>query len=169
MVKNNPPLHIETPFEDSSNMNNSLRPSDAYTRQQTNHHWLRQWLVAWPPPSHCLNQCWNTVDWTFRKNLQWNLDWNSYIFIQEMHLKMSSGKCRPFCLGLNVLRRAYCGVQSCPLPWLLGDVVLTWVQEISNLAAMKWQPWMSYLNAVWVLTRLWYYGHMTKWLSSVCR
>ena len=23
---------------------------------------------------------------------------------QKMHLKMSSGKCRPFCLGLNVLR-----------------------------------------------------------------
>ena len=28
---------------------------------------------------------------------------NSYIFIQEMHFKMSSGKWRPFCLGLIVM------------------------------------------------------------------
>ena len=28
---------------------------------------------------------------------------NSYIFIKEMHMKMSSGKWRPACLGLNVL------------------------------------------------------------------
>ena len=28
------------------------------------HHWFRQWLVAWPAPSHCLNQWWNIVNWT---------------------------------------------------------------------------------------------------------
>ena len=34
-----------------------------------------------PPgqPSHYLNQCWNTVNWTPRNKLQWNFDWNSYI------------------------------------------------------------------------------------------
>ena len=32
-----------------------------------------------------------------------DLNRNSCIFIQKMHLKMSSGKWRPFCLGLNVL------------------------------------------------------------------
>ena len=34
-------------------------------------------------PSHYLNQWWNIVDWTAGNKLQWNLKWNSYIFIQE--------------------------------------------------------------------------------------
>ena len=25
---------------------NSLKPNDAYMRQETNHHWFRQWLVS---------------------------------------------------------------------------------------------------------------------------
>ena len=83
---------------------NSLGPS-AYMRQWINHHWFRQWLVAWPAPSHYLNQCWNIVNWTPRNKLQWNVNRNSYIFIQENQLKMSSGIWRPFCLGLNVLRK----------------------------------------------------------------
>ena len=41
---------------------NSLRSSDEYMHQQTNHYWFRQWLVAWPAPSHYLNQCWNIVN-----------------------------------------------------------------------------------------------------------
>ena len=46
-------------------------------------------------PSHYLNQCWNIVIWTLR---------NKFIFSsKKMHLKMSSGKWRPFCLGLNEL------------------------------------------------------------------
>ena len=35
-------------------------------------------------------------------NIQWNLDRNSYIFIQEKAFKTSSGKRRPFCPGRNV-------------------------------------------------------------------
>ena len=83
---------------------NSLRPSDAYIRQWTNHHCFRQWLVAWPAPSHCLNQCWNIVTWTFRNNLQWNLNWNSNIFIQENAFenfvwKMSAILSWPYCVN----------------------------------------------------------------------
>ena len=62
---------------------NSLRPSDAYMRQWTNHHWFRKWLVAWSAASHYLNQCWNIVNWAIGNKLQWNLKQNSYIFIQE--------------------------------------------------------------------------------------
>ena len=32
---------------------------------------------------HYLNQCWNIVNWTLGKKLQWNLNRNLYIFIQE--------------------------------------------------------------------------------------
>ena len=45
---------------------NSLRLSDASVK-----------------PSHYLNQYWNIVNWTLENKLQWNLNKNSYIFIQE--------------------------------------------------------------------------------------
>ena len=34
-------------------------------------------------PSHYLNQWWNTVIWTLGNKLQWNLNQNSSIFIEE--------------------------------------------------------------------------------------
>ena len=37
--------------------------------------------------------------------IQWNFNQNSYIFIQGNAFKISSGKWRPFCLGLNVLNQ----------------------------------------------------------------
>ena len=36
-----------------------------------------------PGRHHFLNQCWNIVNCTIRIKLQWNLNQNSYIFIQE--------------------------------------------------------------------------------------
>ena len=33
----------------------------------------------------------------------WNRNWNSYIFIQEMHVNIMSGKLHSFCRGLNLL------------------------------------------------------------------
>ena len=47
------------------------------------HHWFWWWLLAWPVPSHYLNQCWNIVNWTLGNNLQWNLNQNLFIFIQK--------------------------------------------------------------------------------------
>ena len=56
-------------------------------------------------PTVYLYQCWYTANWTPRDKFQWNLNRNSYIFIHENAFgnKMSSGKWRQFCLGLNVL------------------------------------------------------------------
>ena len=34
-------------------------------------------------PSHYINQCWNIVILNIKNKLRWNLQWNSYIFIQE--------------------------------------------------------------------------------------
>ena len=61
---------------------NSLRPSDAYMRQLTNHHWSRQWLVAWSASSYHLNHCWNIANWPPRNKLQWHFNRNLYIFSQ---------------------------------------------------------------------------------------
>ena len=81
---------------------------------------VSDWLVTWPAPSHYLNQCWNIVNGTLRNKLQWNPKRNSYIFIQEMHLKMSSGKWRPFCPGLNVLTH-----------WVWDKMVSIWRKPFS--------------------------------------
>ena len=87
---------------------NSLRPSDAYMRRQTNHHWFREWLVAWTAPSHYLNQCLNIVNSTLRNKLQWNFNRNSNIFIQENVLEngvceMASILSRPQCVNSFML------------------------------------------------------------------
>ena len=75
----------------SYNMFNSLRPSDTYICWLYKHHWFRLWLVAWSVPCHYLNQCWNVVNGTLRKQLQWNFNKKSYIIFQENTLKMLSG------------------------------------------------------------------------------
>ena len=67
------------------------------------HHCFRQWLVAWPAPSHYLNQCWNTVNWTPRNKLQWNIHLDSYIFIQENLFENIICEKASFCLSINVL------------------------------------------------------------------
>ena len=56
------------------------------------HIWFRYWLVAWSAPSHCLNQCWNIVNWTLGNT--------------QMHLKMSPAKSRPSLLDLSALTAA---------------------------------------------------------------
>ena len=61
----------------------SLRPSDAYMHEQFYHYWFRQWLGAWSAPRRYLKQCWDIVNLTLRKKLQWHFNRNSYIFIQE--------------------------------------------------------------------------------------
>ena len=47
------------------------------------HHWFRYWLVSCSAPSHYLNQCWLIVNWTPGSIIEWNLNRNSIIFIQE--------------------------------------------------------------------------------------
>ena len=81
-------------------------PSGAYMRQQADHHWYRLWLFACSAPSYYLNQFRSIVNSNLRNKLQWNLKQNTYIFIQKMHLKMSSANWCPFGLnecGLNVV------------------------------------------------------------------
>ena len=106
-------------------MLNSLRPSDTYMRQWTNQHWFRQWIVAWTSPTHYLNQCWNIINCTIGNKLHWNINRNWYVSFKKIHLKMSSGKWRPFCHGLNMLKS-----QSVALVWVRqGRVIVLFVQK----------------------------------------
>ena len=68
---------------------------------------------------------------------------------KKMHLKMSSGKWRPSCLGLNVL--TYCGLL---MPYDNKDLVSTLLQVM----ACCHQATSHYLNQCWCLINevLWY-------------
>ena len=65
------------------------------------HHWFRSWLGGCSVPSHYLNQSCSVVNWTLGNKLQSNCSRNLNFSLKEMHLEMSSGKCRPCCLGLK--------------------------------------------------------------------
>ena len=52
--------------------------------------------------SHYLNQCWNSVNWTLGSKLQWNLNRNLHIFIQENTFENVVWKWRPLCFGLYI-------------------------------------------------------------------
>ena len=64
-------------------------------------YWFRRPRVfqrlAWSAPSHYLNKCWNIVNWTPRNKLQWIINRNSYIFVQENAFENVVWKWRPFC------------------------------------------------------------------------
>ena len=83
---------------------NSLRPSDAYMRQWTNQHWFRNGLspgrrqaIIWTNAGILLIGHLGTC---FSEIL---IEIETFSF-KKMHLKMSSAKTQPFCLGLNVLK-----------------------------------------------------------------
>ena len=48
--------------------------------------------------------------WPLGTNFSEILIWNQTFSFKKMHLKMSSAKWRPFCLGLNVLIASYCRI-----------------------------------------------------------
>ena len=52
-------------------------------------------------PSHCLNQCWNFVDYTLRNKFQWTFNRNSYILSEENAFE--NYICEMFCFSFNVL------------------------------------------------------------------
>ena len=96
----------------------SLRPSDAYMRHLTNHHWLRQWPVACPAPSHYLNLWWITVNRTLGKKLKWNRNRDLHIIIQENEFQnvvreMAAILSRPQCIKHNtVTHKSFHGVSN---------------------------------------------------------
>ena len=60
--------------------------------------------MACSAPSHCPNQCWNIVNCTLWTSANENsIEIYTFSF-KKIHLKMLSGKWRPFRLGLNVLK-----------------------------------------------------------------
>ena len=93
--------------------------------------------MAWPAPSHYLNQCWIIVNWTLRNKLQWNLNQNSNILIQENALESvvcetAAILSRPQWVKLqgSVTRRS----------WGVGNASRTWQVSSSLMAYCHWRP-----------------------------
>ena len=109
---------------------NSSRPSDAYMRQWNISSLVQIMACAWLAPSHYLNPCRNILHWILRNKLQWNLNSNLYIFIQENAFsyvvwKMAAILSRPQCLiifrGLPYIATTPAGhsvAQYCGHKWL---------------------------------------------------
>ena len=70
-------------------------------------HWCRQWLVACSAPSHYLNQCWHTVNWTLANEFQWNFIWNSRKCIWNSLCKMAAILSLPECVNSSPPSAAY--------------------------------------------------------------
>ena len=69
--------------------------------------WLLHHFCYVSNDRHYLNQCWNIVNWTLGNKLQWNLNWNWYIFIQDnafenVICEMASILSRPQCVNTGV-------------------------------------------------------------------
>ena len=65
-------------------------------------------------PSHYLNHCWNIVNLTLGNKLQWNLNRNEYIFIQDNAFENVVWKMAAISLGLNMLKLT---TETCNTLW----------------------------------------------------
>ena len=100
---------------------------------------------------------------------------------KEFHLKMSSGKCRPFCLGLSVLTR----LKSCPKEWLISFILnlhcLHMISMFTNCEIQLdhwWQEPAFYKASDLRVSYLWLWyetlqnraqGNLTRWWSNMYR
>ena len=90
--------------------------------------WTNAGILLIPPPGTNLNEILNKIH---------------IISFKKIHLKMSSGKWRPFCLGLNVLID--------PLGTNFHEILIA-IQTFSftkmhlKMLSVKWLPFCLYLN-----------------------
>ena len=76
-------------------------------------------------PSHYPKQCWPKVKWTFGNILQWNFSQNTEIIYSRKWIwKLSSAKCQPFCVCLNVITPSGV-ILVLDLPFLFCDVMMS--------------------------------------------
>ena len=100
-------------------------------------------------PVHRQAIIWNIINWRLGNKLQWNFIRNSNIFIQGMHIKMSSVKWRPFCLGLNVLNvipLIHNSLWHCGVIWRRRS----WSTFVQVMACCQTAP-SHYLSQCWLI------------------
>ena len=117
-------------------------------------------------PSHYLNQCWNIVNWTLTYKLQWNIDQNSCIFIQENAFKNA------ICKMVAVLSWLKCIKNG---PWTMLKQDLTIHRASFRLAPSQWEtvlqsnaishwPGENLESALYILVAVYQARFLTRYL-----
>ena len=83
--------------------------------------------MVWLAPSHYLNQCWNTVNLNLRNNLEWNLMWNSYIFIQGVVLESVICKMAAIFFSSECVKHVKVQIAFDLLPFKVLEVSREWI------------------------------------------
>ena len=101
--------------------------------------------------NHYLNQCWNIVNSILRNKLQGNIDQIHTFSFKKMHLKMSSGKWRPFCLELNGLGLNLQGLMVVFIAFVFY-VIIKYISVHMYLHASVGvcRIWVRYCKASWM-------------------
>ena len=148
---------------------NSLRPSGAYMHQEINHHWFRQWLVAWLAPSHFLNQCWNIVNWTIRNKLQWNFNRSSNICVQENVFESAVWEMVSILSQPQCVKQQVCSPAEIITKFTLNSLRPSGAymhQEINHHWFRQWLvPWLApshFLNQCWNIVN-WTIKNKLQW------
>ena len=85
-------------------------------------------------------QCWDLVNWTLTNKLQWNFNWNEYIFTQESAIenviwKMVTILSRPQCVNITAIFAGAKGLSE------LETHCFTVVKQFICILCMLYMPW----------------------------
>ena len=143
-----------------------VSPNPVYMRRLTGSVLVRYSLVACSAPSHYLNPCWFTVNWTLTNKPQWNLNRNSNIFLAE---NASENVCKfsivfLLFLWLCLIWFPLLSYFSCGRDWYGSHCYPTSVVVVTDMVSIVillllwlcliWFPLLSYFRG-----RVWYAFH----------
>ena len=86
------------------------REPDAYNSPESSKAYMRKWIkpILAQMISCPVYQCWFFVDQLLKNIFQWVFIWNSNFSLRKILLKFTSGKCRPYGMGFNLLSGQFC-------------------------------------------------------------
>ena len=125
-------------------------------------------------PSHFLKQCWIIVNWTLITNFsEISIAIETFSF-KKMHLKISSAKWRPFCLGFNVLicSREWCVSTLCECHMSIMDQQLDCLfntrltSKNISMHLIAYDDWFGFMPIVIPLAQRSCWG--VYWFHYVC-
>ena len=102
-------------------------------------------------PSHYLKHCWNIVNWVIRNKWRWNLNPNSYIFIQENAFENDAGKTaavlsRPQCVKImsrEIVNKQYLvKLKTCLMHKIYDNIVEVITYENILHYRHTWNKWL---------------------------
>ena len=112
-----------------------IRP--AFNSSPSSAAYVRQWTGSILVLSHYLNWCWFIVNWTPGKNIQWNSNRNSIIFLSEKCIWYCRlPKLRPFWPGgdeLKCLSRLTIDVCDWLTVWLVVTMSIAVITGVATL------------------------------------